>query len=222
MWELTKLSEPQIDSGTCAMSLTPSDYQGNAAWLFLPTWAQLHSLLHPLTALTPSPKASAARIYRGPDKVCRLNQSRGCFPVPKLLLTFWQQFWNFFTHNPTSCITSACPSRRVSPFAETASLWYHVLPTFPSPTSSLHSHPTLSLFPSSIPLLYPCSWASIVQMLPCFLHFCLPEESHFPLKFASLVMPSGYDALLVYHVSSNKVVKRSPRVMKRDFRALGW
>ena len=36
-----------------------------------------------------------------------------------------------------------------------------------------------------------------------------------------LIKPSNYSPLLVFHIGNEEVGKRSPRVIKRDFRALG-
>lgn len=163
----------QINSGMCAIFLTTSGCQGSAVWLFLPTRAQLHLPLHPHTAFTPFSEASAARIYGGPDSVCQLNQSRGCFPVP---ITFWQQFPIFLALNPTSCVPSACPSRLVSPSAETAALKHHVLPIFPSSASILTAFPpclaahTLSSLPAPFLILLLLSLhCADVAMFPSFL-----------------------------------------------------
>jgi len=40
-------------------------------------------------------------------------------------------------------------------------------------------------------------------------------------KLPSLVQPSDYYPLLLFHVEGDEVAVRSPRVIKRDFRALG-
>lgn len=41
-------------------------------------------------------------------------------------------------------------------------------------------------------------------------------------KVPSLVWPIDYYPLLVLHIGGNKVATHSPRVIKRDFKALGW
>lgn len=96
---------------------------------------------------------------------------------------------NFFylqSHIPHHSSSPLWPSGLASPSVETAALWHHVLPTFPSstPTSSLHFY--LALLLVSLPSLQLsiCSFppSSALQMLPCFLCFCLLEVPHFPLQ----------------------------------------
>jgi len=41
-------------------------------------------------------------------------------------------------------------------------------------------------------------------------------------KLPSLVQSVDYYPLLFFHVDEDEVAVRSPRVIKRDFRALGW
>lgn len=41
-------------------------------------------------------------------------------------------------------------------------------------------------------------------------------------KLTRLVQPSDYYPLLIFHVDGNEAAKRSPRAIKRDFRAMGW
>ena len=40
-------------------------------------------------------------------------------------------------------------------------------------------------------------------------------------KLPTLVRPQDYYPLLIFQVGSNNITRRSPKVMKRDFRALG-
>jgi len=40
-------------------------------------------------------------------------------------------------------------------------------------------------------------------------------------KLSILVQPSDYYPLLIFQAGSNEVAMRSPRAIKRDFRALG-
>jgi len=41
-------------------------------------------------------------------------------------------------------------------------------------------------------------------------------------KLPRLIWPSDYYPLLLFHVGGNEATTHSPRVIKRDFRALGW
>jgi len=53
---------------------------------------------------------------------------------------------------------------------------------------------------------------------------CLPgaQLRDITRKLPSLVQPSDYCLLLLFHVGGDKVAIRSPGVIKRDFRDLGW
>jgi len=42
------------------------------------------------------------------------------------------------------------------------------------------------------------------------------------MKLPSLVQPSDYYPLLLFHVGSDEAVVSSPRIIKRDLRALAW
>lgn len=41
-------------------------------------------------------------------------------------------------------------------------------------------------------------------------------------KVPSLVQPSDYFPLLIFHVGGDDVATHSPRVIRKEFRALGW
>jgi len=66
----------------------------------------------------------------------------------------------------------------------------------------------------------PIRWADPPHREVC----CLPGAWVIGItrKLPSLVQPSDYCPLLLFHVGGDEVAVRSPGVIKRDFRDLGW
>lgn len=93
------------------------------------------------------------------------------------------------SHFPCHTSTFVCSSGLKSLSAETAVLWHHVLSTF---SSSIHMFPALLPHPATpvppSPELSICSFylflscTSALQVLPCFLNFCLLQVPHVPAK----------------------------------------